>query len=38
MHHLRQSLNHPALARLDAALQAPELLMAVRLMLGQATS
>lgn len=38
MHHLRQSLGHPALARLDAALQAPELLMAVRLMLGQTTS
>lgn len=38
MHHLRQSLGHPALARLDAALQAPELLMTVRLMLGQATS
>ncbi len=38
MHHLRQCLNHPALARLDAAMQAPEVLMAVRLMLGQATS
>lgn len=38
MHHPRQSLNHPALARLDSALQAPELLSAVRLMLGQTKS
>lgn len=36
MHHLRQSLDHPALDRLDAALQAPELLASVRLMTGQA--
>ena len=38
MHHPRQSLNLPALARLDSALQAPELLSAVRLMLGQTKS
>lgn len=35
MHHLRAALAHPALARLDEALQAPELLAAVRLMLSR---
>jgi hypothetical protein len=34
-HHLRASLAHPGLARLDAALQSPELLGAVRQMLGK---
>ena len=38
MHHLRSSLHHPALAKLDAALQTPELLSAVRQMLGQPTA
>lgn len=35
MHHLRAALAHPALARLGDALQAPELLAAVRLMLSR---
>lgn len=35
MYHLRAALAHPALARLDEALQAPELLAAVRLMLSR---
>lgn len=38
MHHLRAALAHPALARLDEALQAPELLAAVRLMLSRSGS
>lgn len=35
MYHLRAALAHPALARLDEALQSPELLAAVRLMLSR---
>lgn len=35
MYHLRAALAHPALARLDEALQTPELLAAVRLMLSR---
>ncbi len=38
MHHLRAALAHPALARLDEALQTPELLAAVRLMLSRTSS
>jgi len=38
MHHLRFGLTQPALAKLDAALQAPELLIAVRLMLRKPTA
>lgn len=38
MHHLRASLAHPALAPLDEALQAPELLAAMRLMISRAAS
>lgn len=38
MHHLRAALAHPALARLGEALQAPELLAAVRLMLSRGTA
>lgn len=35
LHHLRAALAHPALAALDEALQAPELLAAVRLLLSR---
>lgn len=35
MHHLRNGLTHPALARLDGALQANELQTALRQMMGQ---
>jgi HD-like signal output (HDOD) protein len=38
MHHLRLGLGHPALAKLETALKGPELLIAVRLMLGQPTA